>query len=44
MSILLLFKFWKPLKKKISYKEVEMALVGNHGSFTWGLDAQIRVQ
>ena len=26
--------------KKISYKEVEMVLVGNHGSFTWGLDAQ----
>jgi L-ribulose-5-phosphate 4-epimerase len=27
-------------EKKISYKEVEMVLVGNHGSFTWGLDAQ----
>ena len=27
-------------EKKISYEEVEMVLVGNHGSFTWGLDAQ----
>lgn len=25
--------------KKLSYKEVEMILVGNHGPFTWGKDA-----
>lgn len=26
--------------KKLSYKEVEMILIGNHGPFTWGKDAQ----
>ena len=25
--------------KKLSYKEVEMILIGNHGPFTWGKDA-----
>ncbi|SHN12597.1 L-ribulose-5-phosphate 4-epimerase [Cyclobacterium lianum] len=25
-------------QKKISYKEVEMVLIGNHGPFTWGKD------
>jgi L-ribulose-5-phosphate 4-epimerase len=27
-------------KKKLSYKEVEMVLVGHHAPFTWGLSAQ----
>lgn len=26
--------------KNLSYKEVEMVLLGNHGPFTWGKDAQ----
>jgi len=26
-------------EKKLSYKEVEMVLIGNHGPFTWGKDA-----
>ncbi len=26
--------------KKLSYKEVEMVLIGNHGPFTWGKNAQ----
>ena len=26
--------------KKLSYEEVEMVLIGNHGPFTWGKDAQ----
>jgi L-ribulose-5-phosphate 4-epimerase len=26
--------------KNISYEEVEMVLIGNHGPFTWGKDAQ----
>lgn len=26
-------------QKKLSYKEVEMVLIGNHGPFTWGKDA-----
>ncbi len=26
--------------KKLSYKEVEMVLVGNHGPFTWGKNAE----
>ncbi|WP_445738381.1 L-ribulose-5-phosphate 4-epimerase [Mariniflexile sp.] len=26
-------------QKKLSYKEVEMILIGNHGPFTWGKDA-----
>jgi L-ribulose-5-phosphate 4-epimerase len=25
--------------RKLSYQEVEMILVGNHGPFTWGQDA-----
>lgn len=28
------------LNKQLSYKEVEMVLIGNHGPFTWGKDAQ----
>lgn len=27
-------------EKGLSYKEVEMVLIGNHGPFTWGKDAQ----
>ncbi|AEL27110.1 L-ribulose-5-phosphate 4-epimerase [Cyclobacterium marinum] len=27
-------------EKNISYEEVEMILIGNHGPFTWGKDAQ----
>lgn len=27
-------------EKKLSYEEVEMILIGNHGPFTWGKDAQ----
>ena len=29
--------------RQISYKEVEMILVGNHGPFTWGKDASTAV-
>jgi L-ribulose-5-phosphate 4-epimerase len=25
--------------KKLDYREVEMVLIGNHGPFTWGKDA-----
>jgi L-ribulose-5-phosphate 4-epimerase len=27
-------------EKKLSYQEVEMVLIGNHGPFTWGKDAK----